>query len=303
MFSWFVQFTPNPSCSIMFDQLMKVSRGFKLVFIGMLLVFLALIINFLFTLVSGMAGGGGGLQSAIASLTLLLSLAGNITGLIGRIFCLFTPERAGSAKQLMIISIVLEVTSMALGGILGIAITAKLEINSTLLTVLPLALAVCTFTSGICFLLFTRAMAEFVRSRDLADSAMSVLKLFLTATGCYIVGIVLYVGLLVAGVGAGAAAGGAVIGVCLGGLTMLAGLIFAVIGLIRFIALMKEMSEAVARYARIHRRKQREKRESERKRREAEDEDEDEEEEEEEEEDDEEEDDDEPPRRRGKVRR
>jgi hypothetical protein len=289
---------------------MKVARGFKLVYIGLLIVVIAIVGAFFTAIIAGMAVAGGagagaglGLVGGIIIGLFLLAFAGNITGLIGRIFCISIPERAGQAKQFIIISIVLEVISMVLAGFSQLGGVAHLNINPILMQVLPLAQVVCVFSSEVFFLLFTKAVAQYIRQSDLADSAMSVLKMFVMSIACYILGILLTVGLGLAGaVGGGGvrgAAGGFMLGACLGVIVMLVGLVIAIIALIRFIVLMKEMNEAVARYARIQRRKQREKRESERKRRESEDEeDEDEEEEEEEDEDD----DDRPRRRRGREK-
>ncbi len=245
----------------MYSKLMKVSRGFKLVYIGLLLMVASIVVVIVAAGLVGAAVAAGriGLGSMALFVIIvggLLSLAGTITSLIGKIFCLAIPERAGPAKQLIAISIAMEVIGMVLGNLNLLGNVAHLDFGPMVSQILTMGGALLNMSATALFLLFTKYAAQFVRREDLADTAMSVLWLFVTAIGSFFVGIVVMVVMAIAGGAAGAAAGGvkgaaggAMIGVCLGGIVFLTGGIFWLIGLIRFIVLMMEMSNVVARYA------------------------------------------------------
>lgn len=283
----------------MYDQLMKVSKGFKLVYIGIVIIIVGVIGGVLGACVVGGAGAaaGGGKGAAalvmvIAGLMMLCILGGTITGLVGRFFCLAVPERAGAAKPMIVISVILEVTGLVLGVVNSASDLAGGQLTPAAKMVLQGGNVLCSLTSAVLFLLFTRSVALFVRRRDLAATAMSVLWLWVATILCYGAGLgIMLVGIL-AGGGAAAAGGGpkagagaAVGGACIGLVVILVALILALVALVRYIGLLKGMSAATAQHARRTRKKYEEE------------EDEYDDEEEEEEYDDEEEEDDRPRRR------
>jgi hypothetical protein len=109
--------------------------------------------------------------------------------------------------------------------------------------------------AAILFLLFIRSAAEYIRKPRLADTAMSVLWLWVATVGCYIAGIVVVVIGLAAGApaagaaGGGAAGAGAAGGACIGSLLMLAALVLGLVALVRYARLLTEMSRATLRFA------------------------------------------------------
>jgi hypothetical protein len=288
---------------VVFKQLMKVARGFKLVHIGVTMVVAGLIgfivsVFMFFFAGAAIAGGGGGGRGAAAgfaflgiiilAIVFLCFLAGSIVHLIGMFFCLAVPEKAGNAKLFISISIALILAVMALGSLNFLGSFARFEFGLAVNGAIQMGWGLLEMAACVLFLLFTKAVARFVRRGDLAEKAMSVLWLYGIAIGLYFLGFIVWIIMAMAGVAGGlaggggvrAAAGGAMAGFCLGSIVIGAGLIFALIALIRFISLMKEMHEVVERYAWNNRRTKRSKRGSGQKRRKSEDEDEDEEEDE-----------------------
>jgi hypothetical protein len=238
------------------DQFKKVSLGFRLVYIGILVVILGIIgglsgMCFGLGLVGAGGGAGGvGVLVLVVIAMMLCVLAGSITGLVGRIFCLATPEEAGVAKVMIIVSVILEVVAIVaslgggfvrLAGALGPAADVMISGCQGLFS----------FASPIFFLLFTRSLADYVNRRDLAQSAMTVLWLWVAAVGTYVFGLIMMVIGLVAMAGAGRAGRAGIAGVgCFGLVVLLIALIIAIVALIRYIVLLREMSEATADYSR-----------------------------------------------------
>jgi hypothetical protein len=191
----------------------------------------------------------------------LLFVAGNITGLVGRFFCLAVPDRAGSAKQLLTISIVLQIAVMACGLLQNLAQVVPGGANPSLTRILwPLEM-IFQLSSNLLFLYCCRSIGRFIRRPGLAGDSMSALRYFGIALGCYVVGLVVVVVMVFLG-GVGAAAGGrnAVVaaagsGYCIGSGILVVGAIFGLIAVFKFVFLMKEMSDAVGRYARKIRKK------------------------------------------------
>jgi hypothetical protein len=241
----------------MYQQLMKVSKGFKLVYIGILLIILGVIGGMLGMCIAGGALGAGGGRGAgamamlVAGGMLLCVLGGAILGLVGRFFCLAVPERAGAAKPLIIISVIFELTGMALGvfsnvsGLIGRPLAGAGGIG------LQGASVLCSLASAVLFLLFTRSLALFIRRNDLADAAMMVLWLWIATIVCYAIGFGVVLGGVAAGGAAGGAGGGAGMagGACLGAIVMLVALVIAIMALIRYVNLLREMSDATAEFA------------------------------------------------------
>ena len=256
----------------MSDALLKVSKGFKLVYIGLILIVLALVVGIVGAVVisravaganpgPGGAAGALGVMEVLLWAVILLMLAGSITGLVGRFFCLAVPERVGAAKPMIIISVVLEL----------VALGASVLNNANSLAggrILPLTAsailggvgAVLSIVSAILFLLFTRSVATYIRRYELADKAMSVLKLWGACVACYLAALGFIVaGIVMAGAaGPGAGGGMGAGGACVGLILMLVTLVIALIALIQYATLLSGMGQATAKYAHKARRKEEE---------------------------------------------
>ena len=103
----------------MYRQLMKVSKGFRLVYVGILLIILGMIGGLLgMCIAGGVAGARGSGRRRDGTRRgrgmMLCMLIGSILGLVGRFLCLAVPEQAGPAKPLIIISVIFELTGLAL---------------------------------------------------------------------------------------------------------------------------------------------------------------------------------------------
>jgi hypothetical protein len=239
----------------MYDALIKVSTGFKLVYYGLVLIVLAVVVGMVgaFALGAGAAAGGGGRGAVAAAggLGLLvggMAVTGSVVGLIGRFMCLAVPDRAGGAKSKIVVSVALEVVSL----LISLANLAD-DLGGNFLPAEFKMVGsggglICSIIAAILFLLFARDLALYIRRSKLADDAMSVLRLWVAAVGCYIAGFgILLVGAW--GAGPGAAGGGAAGMACAGGLLALAGLVIAIIALISYARLLIGMSDAVRKYA------------------------------------------------------
>jgi hypothetical protein len=253
----------------MSEALRKVSTGFKLVYYGLVLVVLAVIVGIvgLAVLVGAAVGGAGGqaggqaAAGGVIGLMLLvggLAVIGSIVGLVGRVHCLAIPDEAGSAKPMIVTSVVLEVISL-----LSSVVNTADNVGGNFIPFQVKTVAgglgmIFSVVAAILFLLFIRSAAEYVRRPRLADTAMSVLWLWVATIGCYIAGIVV----VIVGVAAGAAAGGgagrgaaggpgagAAGGACVGSLLMLTALVLGLVALVRYARLLTEMSRATLRFA------------------------------------------------------
>jgi hypothetical protein len=250
----------------MYVQLMRVSRGFRLVYIGLVLFVVAFLGGIVaVALAAGAFSRGkepGALTNVIAVGMLLCILAASITGLIGRFLCLAIPAKAGSARGLIITSVALEVTAMALGSLNQIRHVGGLNFGPTVTEVLQLGWVLLSVVSAILFLLFTKAAALFIRENDLAEKASSILWLWAAMFGCYLLATGLALVMLSTGPNGGAAMAG-----CFTLILMLVAFILAVKALIRYVGLTRDMSAAIEDSARSARRAQRNKRKRERSRR------------------------------------
>jgi hypothetical protein len=137
---------------------------------------------------------------------------------------------------LIIISVIFELTGLALMFFINAGVVVGHRLSGMVGLELQVAGMICSLTSAVLFLLFTRAAAQFVRRNDLADAAMLVLSLWVATIVCY--GIAL--GVLLAGIGAGGV---------LPLVIMLFALVIGVAALIRYINLLREMSEATEEFA------------------------------------------------------
>lgn len=252
----------------MSEALRKVSTGFKLVYYGLVLIVLAIIVGVVGAAVivggavaggAGQAGGQAAGQAAAGGMVGLalvvggMAIVGGIVGLVGRFHCMAIPDEAGSAKPMIVTSVVLEVIAL-LSSIVNTADNAGGNFIPAQVKMVTGGLGtIFSIVAAILFLLFIRSAAEFVRRPRLADTAMSVLWLWVGAVGCYIAGIVVAIVGVAAGAAAGnqggggaAAAGG---GACIGGLLMLAALVIGLVALVKYARLLTEMSKATLRAA------------------------------------------------------
>ncbi|MBX9580015.1 MAG: hypothetical protein K2X87_06865, partial [Gemmataceae bacterium] len=199
----------------MYDQLMKVSRGFKLVYIGLVIAVVAVLAGVVgvAVVVGGAAanannpnaaqGVAGGMLAVVLGVV-ALALIGSVVGLVGRFFCLAIPDRAGAAKPMIMTSVGLEVANILISIFSAADDAAGLGLPQVAKFALQGASVIMSLASAILFLLFVRSVAEFVRRRDLGRQAMSVLKLWAATAACYLVGLgVMLVGMAAAGVAPG----------------------------------------------------------------------------------------------------
>jgi hypothetical protein len=249
----------------MTNSLLKVATGIKLVYVGLMLVVLAVVIGVFGMCVLGgaiAAGGQGNPQAAqggaamVVGLGLVvggLAVVGSIVGLVGRFYCLAVPEEAGSAKPMIMTSVVLEVVSLLISIVTTADNVGGNFIPREVKTVTSGGGALFSIAAAILFLLFARSVAEFIRRDDLGRSAMTVLWLWVATFLCYIVGLgVAFAGVALGGGAAGGAAqpqGPAVVATCAGGLLMLGALIFGLVALVMYARLLTGMSLAVRRFA------------------------------------------------------
>jgi hypothetical protein len=239
----------------MTEALKTVSSGFRLVYIGLLLLVLAIVILIVGMVVvaGGAAGGnfGGAVQMGLGVLLLFggLALTGKIIGLIGRFKCMAIPEKAGGARQMIVLSVAMEVVSLLITVVILVSDLTGGFLDETPRTVLNAGSLILWLVSTVLFLLFTRAAAEFVRRPDLAATAMSVLWLWVLTIVLYVAGIaVMLLGGAAAARGGGANAAGA--GGCAGAILMLAVLVVGLVALIRYANLLTGMANATLKYAR-----------------------------------------------------
>ena len=242
----------------MYDRLMTVSRGCRLVALGLVLVVAAAVLGYAGGVVLGaVAGANAGPDDApdlnrepraapgLAALRLLeggLVLAGRAVGLVGRLRCRAVPAGAGDARAWVTASAAVEAVAVladvyavvdAAAGPVG-SPAAALAVGGAggLLSVASLAL----------FLLFARATAGYVRRRSLGRRAAPVLRLAAAAAGCMGLGF----GLMAAGQAAG---GAAPAGVCGGSLFLLAAVVLFVVTAAKAVPLLNDLGAAAAQHA------------------------------------------------------
>lgn len=266
-------------------DLLKVSKGLKLVYWGLVVVIIAGVLGFL----GGQAAGRIGETPllVVRGIAEVIGFVGTIIGLVGRYYCLSTPPKARTAKSRITLSFVFAACASVGSLVSSVGTFAHLPLLPSILvggvgSLLGIA-------GVILFLLFAKALAEFIRRGQLADDADDVLKLVYGLLGCQVIGLGLSVVIVVitAGGWAEAAGGIGVVG-CIAVVVGLAALVLSIMALIKGARLLTELSDAVRVHAKKVRKKERE------------DEEEDEEDEDEPEEEDEEEDD--RPRRKRRKR-
>lgn len=254
-------------------DLLKVSKGLKLVYWGLVVVIIAGVLGFL----GGQAAGRIGETPllVVRGIAEVIGFVGTIIGLVGRYYCLSTPPKARTAKSRITLSFVFAACAAVGSLVSSVGTFAHLPLLPSLLvggvgSLLGIA-------GVIFFLLFAKALAEFIRRKQLADDAEGVLMLVYGILGCHVISLGVSVVIITIATGARDAGGFAIAG-CFGMLFSLAALVLSIMALIKGARLLTELSDAVCVHAKKVRKKEREEEE--------EDEDEDEPEEEEDEEDD-----------------
>jgi hypothetical protein len=229
-----------------------VSTAFKLIFYSVVLGCLAVLAAIVAIVIGGGAlAAGGGLRAGLGAAGLLmiganvLSVVAAILGLLGLLLCLAVPSDTGNAKVLIMISIGALVGAVALP--MAAAAGAAIAPAAGVMAVYGLSMLL-SIVSGIVFLLFCKALAEYLGRPDLADLAMTILWLM-------VIIFVLEVGMVIA-VFAGAAAGlagagaaGGVFGMVVGCAIYLLVFVLGIMALIKFAQLTRDMSEACGRFA------------------------------------------------------
>lgn len=269
-------------------DLMKVSKGLRLVYWGLVVVIIAGVLGFLGRQAAGRIGETPLL--VVRGIAEVIGFIGTIIGMVGRYYCLSTPPKARVAKSRITLSVIF--TACAVVGSLVSTVDTFANLLPPLLKTIGGGLSQLAQIAGvILFLLFAKALAEFIRRKQLADDADDVLKLVYGLLGCQVIslGLAVAVVALAAGGGADAAGGVGVVG-CIAMVVGLAALVLSIMALIKGARLLTELSDAVRVHAKKVRKKEREE------------EDEDEEEDEPEEEDEEENDDRPRPRRKRRKR-
>jgi hypothetical protein len=237
------------------EALKTVSSGFKLVYIGLLLTVLAFVIGIVGVMIiaGGAAGGnvGGAVQMAFGLVILVsgLAITGKIIGLIGRFKCMAIPEQAGGARQMIVISVAMEVVSLILSVVLMISDLTDGFLGADARVVINAGSLILTLISAVLFLLFCRSAGEYVRRPDLAATAMSVLWLWVTVILVYLAAVAIAIlggAAAVRGGGANAAGGG----VCVAGILMIAAFVIGIVALIRYANLLTGLATATLKYSR-----------------------------------------------------
>lgn len=252
------------------SALLKVSTGLKLAFWGLVTMIAAAIILFVGIFVVAFAagaagprgggGGGGGMAGLPQGLIVLIVLFGGlyligfITGLVGRCMCIAVPSQVGSAKSMVTIAVVLELLSIA-GNILSTADNVGNFLPIPVKLVLSIVVGLSGLVATILFILFIRSVCLYVKRRDLASRAFTVIWLGVGGVACYIIGLVVIFAAAAAGMQGGGRGGGggpggpAMVGVCFGGLMSLIALILLLIMVIMYMMLLYSSSAAVYSYA------------------------------------------------------
>jgi Sec-independent protein translocase protein TatA len=242
-------------------DLMTVSKGLKLVYWGLVVVVIAVVLGFLGGLagVALAAGGGARVLLVVIGIAGVISLVGRALMLVGTFFCLSTPPKARTAKSRITLSVIF--TACAVVGSLVSTVDTFANLLPPLLKTIGGGLSQLAQIAGvILFLLFAKALAEFIRRKQLADDADDVLKLVYGLLGCQVIslGLAVAVVALAAGGGADAAGGVGVVG-CIAMVVGLAALVLSIMALIKGARLLTELSDAV----RVHAKKVRKKEEDE----------------------------------------
>ena len=252
-------------------DLLKVSKGLKLVYWGLMIVVVGVVISLL-GVIAGIAfggvvaaqGGGGAapgiLIRVVSGVASVVVFAGYVVGLIGRFLCLSTPEKARVAKSRVTLSIVFTVCALV-GSLVG-NVDNWVSLMPPVLRMINGGFNYLMQIAGIIFfLLFAKALAEFIRQMQLADDADEILKLVYGLLGCYAISLTVTVVSLALGGGPGG--GGIAVGACVGGVLGLIALVVAIIALVKAARLLTELSDAVRSHAKKIRRKRQDEEEEE----------------------------------------
>ncbi len=221
----------------MTESFRTVSSGYKLVYAGFLLQVLAVIILFGFLVAArgGMAGGALRALVGVLYAYIVLTLLGQVVGLLGRFKCMAVPREVGSGpKQMIVFSVAMGLVALLLGVLELANLLGERFLPEEVSEVLTPAAAVMSLVAVALFLSFTKAAAVFVGRPDLAVDAGSVLTL-----GVLLVALILVGQFLVRGGGPNVGAG--IVG--------LATIVFAIMFALRYAGLLLAMSAATLEYA------------------------------------------------------
>lgn len=229
----------------------NVALGFKLVFYGTVLLLLAMLLAMVGSILLGGAVAAGarvglaglGLAGLLLMATNLLAVGGGVLLLIGECLCLAVPAEIERAKTFIVICVGLLIAAavLMLVGVMGADLGRGGQYASGLGGLLG-------FASGVVFLLFARALAEYLDRPDLADLASAILVLVLILIGLCVVMYVVLFGAVLLGLGGGGA-GGLLGGACVAGIVGLIYFVLSIIAAIKFAQLSRDMSEACERFA------------------------------------------------------
>lgn len=234
----------------------SVASGFKLVYTGLMLKVLAVVIGIVgaVVLVGGAVNAGPGAVGGLVGGALVLifgvaalGLAGTAVEIVGRIKCLAVPEEVPSARPLILAAVSLQIISFLIQLLALINDLAGPFVPPNVQLSLNGVYTIFWIASEVVFLLFIKAVATFVRRRDLAATASSILALAVVMIVLYVISLVL-VFMSVARAGGGgmvpAAGGGAVAGIL--GLVLF---VLGIITLIRYANLLLAMQAACNKFA------------------------------------------------------
>lgn len=227
-------------------DLMRVSKGLKLIFRGLMLFLLAVVLGSVAMIGVGLLmetqGPMGGLPLLIVMAVFgTAAVAGNVVGLIGRVYCLATPDEARRAKSRITLSTLFEACWLFSG------VVTIVDYSGTNLFPPEVRLVAAGFSNlmqlaaAVLFLLFAKSFALFVRSRSLADDAVSALYPIITAFTLYLfgMGVIVVVPIL-----------GGNWGPCVGVLLIFVALIFGAVALVKYARVVTNLSMAVHWFAR-----------------------------------------------------
>lgn len=244
-------------------DLLKVSKGLKLMYWGLVVVIIGVVIGFLGGIAGmALAGRAGPVSLVVHHIAEALVLVGRAVMLVGSFFCLSTPPKARTAKSRITLSVVFLACAVVGSLASSVGNFAKLPLLAT--TLVSGVSSLLNIAGVILFLLFAKALAEFIRRGQLADDADDVLKLVYGLLGCQVIGLGLSVVIvaIAAGGGADAAGGIGVVG-CIAMVVGLAALVLSIMALIKGARLLTELSDAVRVHAKKVRKKEREEEEEE----------------------------------------
>lgn len=256
----------------MSEAFRKLAGGFKLVYIGLIVIVLAVVV--------GAIGGGviGGMQAAqrppgqpapppafgarpqgpvllLTAAVGAVALIGGVLGLVGRVRCLAVPDEVPGARGMITGSVALEVIALLISLVNNADQVAVQALPPVVSASAGLIASVFNIAAAILFLLFTAAVARYIRREQLAQSARTVLILYVVAMVLALAAAGSTIAMVLAGLPGQGGAGGQPPNAAMAGLGLVlcgvgCGLIVVgLIALVMYARLLTGMSEACLRYA------------------------------------------------------